>query len=110
MGLFALFKLFNRSLETDDKLKRKAILEIAYQTIDENYTEIIKLTEVEVESMKQVMHVMLDSSADISKFKHIRKEAERIVAERHRARPKAELRVEQKVRLKEKFKLSKICC
>ncbi len=86
LGLFALFKLFNRSLETDDKLKRKAILEIAYQTIDENYTEIIKLTEVEVESLKQVMHVMLDSSADISKFKHIRKEAERIVAERHRAR------------------------
>ncbi len=85
LGLFALFKLFNRSLETEDKLMRKAILEIAYETIDENYTKIIKLTEVEVESMKQVMHVMIDSSADISKFKHIRKEAERIVAERHRA-------------------------
>ncbi len=104
LGLFALFKLFNRSLETDDKFKRKAILEIAYQTIDENYTKTIKLTEVEVESMKQVMHVMLDSSADISKFKHIRKEAERIVAERHRAAAEARAEGEAEGRAEGKAK------
>ncbi len=85
LGLFALFKLFNRSLEVSDPNKNKALLENAFETIDDNYTNYIKLTEVEVESMKQAMQVVIKGDMDLGAFKNIRKEAERVVAERHRA-------------------------
>ncbi|PID80421.1 MAG: hypothetical protein CSB19_00075 [Clostridiales bacterium] len=85
LGLFALFKLFNRSLETSNPIKNKMLLESAFETIDENYVNYIELAELEVEKMKQAMQVIIKGDMDLGIFKDIHKEAQRVIDERRRA-------------------------